>query len=113
MTMSGRLTRERLDLEAQVLRLLCHAQIDTTSRYGISLALEPAHFHEPANRVVFEEIRALGAIPWDRLRGLLPTRVNNRGVPDFDFDGLFGAQSATLADLKKMARAVRALRDSE
>ena len=105
------LSRERLDLEWKVLCSLCRANIDPTSRYGISLALQPVHFREPSNRIVFEEIRALGAIPRDRFRELLPARVNNRGVPDFNFDSLFAAENVTLEELKEIAGAVRALRE--
>ncbi len=105
------LSRERLDLEGRILRLLCNTKTDPTSRYGISLALLPVHFREPSNRIVFEEIRALGAIPWDRLRELLPARVNNRGVPDFNFDSLFAAENVTPEELKEIAGAVRALRE--
>ena len=111
--MAEPLSRARLDLEWQVLRSLCHPKTDATSRYGISLVLQPAHFREPSNRIVVEQIRALGAIPWNRLRELLPTRVNNRGVPDFDFDRLFASENAAFADPKEMARAIRALQDSE
>ncbi len=107
--MSGNLSRERLDLEQQVLRILCHPRTDPTSRYGISLALPSVHFREPSNRIVFEEIRAAGTIPWDRLRELLPARVNNRGVPDFDFDRLFAEENAALEDAQEMARVIRAL----
>src|SRR3989442_14408374 len=35
-------------------------------------------------RVVFEEIRDMGSIDSRRLRELLPTRMANRGFPDFD-----------------------------
>lgn len=111
--MPAPLTPERLALEWKILRSLCDAQTDPTSRYGISLALEPVYFREPANRIVFEEIRALGSMANDRFRELLPARVNNRGVPDFDFDRLFSADGPALKDPKEMARAIRALSDFE
>ncbi len=109
--MAAPLSHERLDLEWKVLRLLSDPTTDPTSRYGISLALEPSHFRQPSNRVVYEEIRALGAMPYDRFRELLLARVNNRGVPDFPFDSLFGSEGHWGSESANLTDSPRALRD--
>ncbi len=103
-------SRERLDLEQKVLRLLCQTGIDPTSRYGISLALQPVHFRDPLNRTVYEEIRALGSVPHDRFRELLTARVNNRGVPDCDFEVLFAPETVHQGQLEDLARSVAVLK---
>ncbi len=71
-------------LERNTLRLLCSVLIKAGTRAEICRLLDPGVFHDPLQRVVFEEIRALGTVESRRLRELLPARVTNRGFPDFD-----------------------------
>jgi hypothetical protein len=71
-----------LQLERDTLRLLCSVLIKSGTRLEICRLLDPAVFQDPLRRVVFEEIRALGAIESRRLREILPSKVTNRGFPD-------------------------------
>lgn len=71
-------------LERDALRFLCSVLIKGGTRGEICRLLDPAVFHDPLRRVIFEEIRQLGSIDSRRLRELLPARVTNRGFPDFD-----------------------------
>ena len=71
-------------LERNTLRFLCSVWIKGGTRGEICRLLEPSVFQDPLRRIVFEEIRELGAIDSGRLRELLPARVTNRGFPDFD-----------------------------
>ena len=87
--MSAPLTPERLAVEWKVLRLLCHARMQPSGVLAISSVIQPHHFREPSNRVVYEELLALGPVPYERLRELLTARVTRRGLPDLDFDDLF------------------------
>lgn len=74
----------RIQLERNTLRLLCSVLIKPGTRLEICRLLNPEAFHDPLRRIVFEEVRALGAIESRQLRELLPSRVTNRGFPDFD-----------------------------
>lgn len=71
-------------LERNTLRFLCSVLIKGGTRSEICKLLHPTVFQDPLRRVVFEEIRSLGAIESRHLRQLLPARVTNRGFPDFD-----------------------------
>src|SRR5215470_5538004 len=71
-------------LERNTLRFLCSVLIKGGTRGEICRLLDPGVFEDPLRRVVFEEIRELGAIDSRHLRQLLPARVTNRGFPDFD-----------------------------
>jgi hypothetical protein len=87
--MSAPLTPERLALEWKVLRLLCHARMQPGAALVLSPILQAHHFREPANRIIYEELLAIGSVPYERLREFLSTRVTRRGLPDVDFDELF------------------------
>ncbi len=82
--MHRRETDNRSQLEKNTLRFLCSVLIKSGTRVEICKLLDPGVFEDPLQRVVFEEIRALGTIDSRRLRELLPARVTNRGFPDFD-----------------------------
>ncbi len=81
-------TDRGFQLERNTLRFLCSVLIKSGTRLEICRLLDPAVFEDPLQRVVFEEIRALGSIDSRRLRELLPARVTNRGFPDFDLKQL-------------------------
>ena len=77
----------RFQLQKNTLRFLCSVLIKSGTRAEICKLLDPGVFGDPLQRVMFEEICALGSIDSRRLRALLPARVTNRGFPDFDLDG--------------------------
>ena len=73
---------EHIRMERDMLRLLCSVLIKPDTRVEICRMLGPTNFIEPLQRIVFEEIRALGPIDSTQLRLLLPVCVTNRGFPD-------------------------------
>ena len=79
---------ERLELQRNTLRLLCSVLIKPETRVDLCGMLTPAVFEDAVQRVVFEEICRLGPVSSRHLRELLPSRVTNRGFPDFDLKQL-------------------------
>ncbi len=104
---------ERSDLEFRVLRLLCQPVLSPESRESFLRGIDPAIFLEPSHRIVYEELCALGQLPSDRLRELLPARVTNRGFPDFDFDALLEAAPLRGKELEDAVAALRTLRGNK
>jgi len=92
----------RLQLERNTLRLLCSVLLKPGTRLEICRLLDPAVFHDPLRRVVFEEIRALGAVESRRLRELLPARVTNRGFPEFDLHDFLAPHDVSEAEIDKL-----------
>ncbi len=78
----------QFQLQKNTLRFLCSVLIKSGTRSEICKLLDPGVFDDPLHRVVFEEIREMGAVDSRRLRELLPARVTNRGFPDFDLKHL-------------------------
>lgn len=74
---------EEVELERDVLRLLCSGLITVSKRLEVCRVLEARLFHDPLHRVMYEEIRGAGPVDGSFLRELLPGRVTNRGFPDF------------------------------
>lgn len=101
----------RLPLERNTLRLLCSVLLKPGTRLEICRLLDPDVFQDPLRRVVFEEIRALGAVESRRLRELLPARVTNRGFPDFDLHELLAPHQVTEAEIDKLFEGVLQLLD--
>jgi hypothetical protein len=101
----------RIQLERDTLRLLCSVLIKPGTRLEICRLLDPAVFQDPLRRVVFEEIRALGAAESRRLRELLPARVTNRGFPEFDLQELLAPHQVTEAEIDKLFEGVLQLLD--
>ena len=101
----------KLPLERNTLRLLCSVLLKPGTRVEICRLLDPAVFSDPLQRVIFEEIRALGSIESRRLRELLPARVTNRGFPDFDLQELLAPQQVTEAEIDKLFEGVLQLLD--
>jgi len=93
------------------LRLLSSVLIKPGARLEICRQLDPGVFLDPLRRVVFEEIRALGAIESRGLRELLPSRVTIRGFPDFDLNDLLAPQQVTQAEIDKLFEGVHRLLD--
>jgi len=86
---------DRPELERNTLRFLCSVLIQGGTRGEICKLLDPSVFRDPLRRVIFEEIRELGAIDSRQLRQLLPSRVTNRGFPDFDLRGFLAPYEVT------------------
>jgi hypothetical protein len=104
-------TNGRISLERDTLRLLCSVLIKPGTRVEICRLLDPHAFQDGVRRVVFEEIRTLGAIDSRRLRELLPARVTNRGFPDFDLHELLAPHQVTEAEIDKLFEGVLRLLD--
>jgi len=100
-----------LQLERNTLRLLCSVLLKPGTRLEICRLLDPGVFHDPMRRVVFEEIRALGAVESRRLRELLPARVANRGFPDFDLHDFLAPHEVSEAEIDKLFEGVLRLLD--
>jgi hypothetical protein len=92
----------RTQLERNTLRLLCSVLLKPGTRLEICRLLDPAVFHDPLRRVIFEEVRALGAVESRRLRELLPARVTNRGFPEFDLHEFLAPHEANEAEIDKL-----------
>jgi len=95
-------SKDKVQLERDTLRLLCSVLIKSGTRQEICKLLDAAVFHDPLQRVIFEEIRELGAIESRRLRQLLPARVTNRGFPEFDLHEFLAPHQATEEDIEKL-----------
>ena len=109
--MNGRKAHGDLQLERDTLRLLCSVLIKSGTRLEICRLLDPDVFQDPLRRVVFEELRALGAIESRRLREILPTKVTNRGFPDFDLHDFLAPHEVTEAEIDKLFESALQLLD--
>jgi len=92
----------RLQLERNTLRLLCSVLLKPGTRLEICRLLDPAVFHDPLRRVIFEEVLALGAVESRRLRELLPARITNRGFPEFDLHEFLAPHEVSEAEIDKL-----------
>jgi hypothetical protein len=86
--------------ERNALRLLCSVLIQPVTRVELTALLDAELFLEPLNRVVFEEIAAVGDVPSSKLRELLPARVTNRGFPDFELKEFLAPDLATEGEIE-------------
>jgi hypothetical protein len=77
-------TKERDTLGRNTLRLLCSVLIKPRTRVEFCGMIEASVFLDVLQIVVFEEVKALGAVESRRLRELLPSRITLRGFPEFD-----------------------------
>jgi hypothetical protein len=98
-------------LEKNTLRFLCSVLIKGGTRGEICRLLDPSVFHDPMRRVVFEEIRQLGSIDSRRLRELLPSRVTNRGFPDFDLHSFLAPHEVTEKEIDQLFESALRLLD--
>jgi hypothetical protein len=102
---------EHFAMERDTLRLLCSVLLKPATRVEICGLLDPDKFLEPLQRVVFEEIRALGPIDPKRLLQLLPARVTNRGFPDFDLHDLLSPRLVSEKEIEKLFQSALRLMD--
>jgi hypothetical protein len=98
-------------LERNTLRLLCSVLLKPGTRLEICRLLDPDVFHDPLRRVIFEEVRALGAVESRRLRELLPARITNRGFPEFDLHDFLAPHEVGEAEIDKLFEGVLQLLD--
>jgi hypothetical protein len=102
---------ERIAAERDLLRLLCSVLVKPVTRVELCRLVEPAKFVEPLQRVLFEEIRALGPVDAKQLLQLLPARVTNRGFPDFDLDDLLTPKLVSESDIERLFQSALRLID--
>ena len=104
---------EHIAAERDLLRLLCSVLVKPVTRVELCRLIDPAKFMEPLQGIIFEEIRALGAIDANRLLQLLPARVTKRGFPDFDLDDLLTPKLVSEQDIEKLFQSALRLIDVE
>jgi hypothetical protein len=102
---------ERIAAERDLLRLLCSVLVKPVTRVELCRLVEPSKFVEPLQRVLFEEIRALGPVDAKQLLQLLPARVTNRGFPDFDLDDLLTPKLVSEGDIERLFQSALRLID--
>jgi hypothetical protein len=102
---------ERIAAERDLLRLLCSVLVKPVTRVELCRLVEPSKFLEPLQRVLFEEIRALGPVDSRQLLQLLPARVTNRGFPDFDLEDLLTPKLVSESDIEKLFQSALRLID--
>src|SRR6266480_1762343 len=101
-TMSALTITEHTGMERDTLRLLCSVLVKPATRVELCRLLEPDSFYEPLQRVIFEEVKALGAVDAKQLLLLLPGRITNRGFPDFDMEELLVPKLVSEQDIEKL-----------
>jgi hypothetical protein len=109
MTVPG--LHEHIAAERDLLRLLCSVLVKPITRVELCRLVDPAKFVEPLQRVLFEEIRAMGAIDSKRLLEALPARVTNRGFPDFDINDLLTPKLVSEPDIERLFQSALRLID--
>jgi len=102
---------EHIAAERDLLRLLCSVLVKPVTRVELCRLVDASKFVEPLQRVLFEEIRALGAIDPKRLLESLPARVTNRGFPDFDLDDLLTPKLVSEQDIERLFQSALRLID--
>ncbi len=102
---------QRIAAERDLLRLLCSVLVKPVTRVELCRLIDPSKFIDPLQRVLFEEIRALGPIDAKSLLQLLPARVTNRGFPDFDLDDLLTPKLVSEGDIEKLFQSALRLID--
>ena len=100
-------------MERDTLRLLCSVLLKPATRVEICRLLSSDKFHEPMQRIVFEEIRALGGVDAKQLLQLLPTRITNRGFPDFDLRHLLEPKLVSEEQIEQLFQSSLRLLDVE
>jgi hypothetical protein len=102
---------EHAAAERDLLRLLCSILVKPVTRVELCRLVDPEKFVDATQRIVFEEIRALGQIDAKLLLQLLPARVTNRGFPDFDLDELLTPKLVSEQDIEKLFQSALRLID--
>ena len=80
--------------EQDALRLLCSDLISPETRVQLAGLLSSRSFANELNKLLYEEIVAIGPVSPRRLRELLPGRVTLHGFPDFDLKEFLAANGA-------------------
>jgi hypothetical protein len=101
------------EMERDTLRLLCSVLLKPATRVEICRLLSSDKFYAPLQRIIFEEIRALGAVDAKQLLQLLPTRITNRGFPDFDLRELLEPKLVSEEQIEKIFQSSLRLMDVE
>jgi len=109
--MPGKDRDHGLQLERNTLRFLCSVLIKSGTRLEICKLLDPGVFADPLHRVVFEEIRSMGAVESRHLRALLPARVTRRGFPDFDLKQLLAPHEVSEKEIDHLFESALQLLD--
>jgi hypothetical protein len=109
MTVSG--AAEHIAAERDLLRLLCSVLVKPVTRVELCGLVDPSKFEDPLQLVLFEEIRALGAVDSKVLLQSLPARVTNRGFPDFDLDDLLTPKLVSEQDIERLFQSALRLID--
>ena len=102
---------EHIEMERETLRLLCSVLLKPRTRVEICRLLDSSKFLEPLQRILFEEIRALGPIDAKQLLELLPARVTNRGFPDFDLQDLLSPKLVSEEQIERLFHSALHLMD--
>ena len=102
---------EHIEMERETLRLLCSVLLKPRTRVEICRLLDSNKFLEPLQRILFEEIRALGPIDAKQLLERLPARVTNRGFPDFDLQDLLSPKLVSEEQIEKLFHSALHLMD--
>jgi hypothetical protein len=102
---------EHVAAERDLLRLLCSMLVKPVTRVELCRLVDPDKFVDPVQRVLFEEIRALGQVDAKLLLQMLPARVTNRGFPDFDLDELLTPKLVSEEDIEKLFQSALRLID--
>jgi hypothetical protein len=100
--MSALSITEHTNMERDTLRLLCSVLVKPPTRVELCRLLEPDSFYEPLQRVIFEEVKSLGAVDAKQLLLLLPGRITNRGFPDFEMEDLLTPKLVSEQDIEKL-----------
>jgi hypothetical protein len=98
---------KHIAMERDTLRLLCSMLIKRVTRVEICGLVDATTFVDPLQRILFEEIRSLGALDATKLRQLLPVRVNKRGFPDFDLQELLTPDLVSEQEIEQLQSALR------
>ena len=102
---------EHVAAERDLLRLLCSVLVKPVTRVELCRLVDPDKFVDGMQRVLFEEIRALGQVDAKLLLQMLPARVTNRGFPDFDLDELLTPKLVSEEDIEKLFQSALRLID--
>jgi hypothetical protein len=109
--MSSLNAADHISAERDLLRLLCSVLVKPVTRVELCRLIDPGKFLEPLQRVLFEEIRAMGPIDAKLLLQSLPGRVTNRGFPDFDLDDLLTPKLVTEREIENLFQSALRLID--
>jgi hypothetical protein len=84
---------ERVHLEELILAALCQGACDPAARNEVMRRLSSYSFATASHQIVYRALASIPtADPW-RLRELLPSRLNNLGFPDTDWENLFAPRA--------------------